>query len=113
MCNLALSRPVAFDSFERSHALGGFILVDRLSRATVAAGMITHTLRRAQNVHRQALAITATERRALSRPRDRYDEALFACDRRRTEGGIAKHPERAVRVTFTASLDFRPSFLLF
>ena len=113
VCNLALSRPVAFDSFERSHALGGFILVDRLSRATVAAGMITHTLRRAQNVHRQALAITATERRALSRPRDRYDEALFACDRRRTEGGIAKHPERAVRVTFTASLDFRPSFLLF
>ena len=66
VCNLALSRPVAFDSFERSHALGGFILVDRLSRATVAAGMITHTLRRAQNVHRQALAITAVERRRLN-----------------------------------------------
>ena len=67
ICNLAMSQPVAFDSFARSRTLGGFILVDRLSRATVAAGMITHTLRRAQNVHRQALAVTAADRNRMNR----------------------------------------------
>jgi bifunctional enzyme CysN/CysC len=57
VCNLALARPIAFDAFDRSRALGAFILVDRFTHATVAAGMIRHSLRRAQNVHRQALAI--------------------------------------------------------
>lgn len=66
VCNLALSRPVVFDAYNRAQGLGGFILVDRFSRATVAAGLIRHSLRRAQNVHRQALSITRQNRERLN-----------------------------------------------
>jgi bifunctional enzyme CysN/CysC len=66
VCNLALSKPVVFDAYQRSHTLGGFILVDRFTHATVAAGMIRHDLRRAQNVHRQALNITRADRERLN-----------------------------------------------
>ncbi len=65
-CNVSLSRPLAFDRYENSKVLGGFILVDRLTNVTLAAGMIKHDLRRAQNVHRQALSIDRKEREALN-----------------------------------------------
>jgi bifunctional enzyme CysN/CysC len=66
VCNLATSKPVAFDSFANSKTLGSFILIDRYSHATVAAGLIRHSLRRGQNVHRQALSITRREREQLN-----------------------------------------------
>lgn len=66
LCNLALSRPVVFDAYAKSRTIGGFILVDRFSRATVATGLITHNLRRADNVHRQALSITRQDRELLN-----------------------------------------------
>lgn len=66
VCNLALSRPIVFDAYQKSSSLGGFILVDRFSQATVAAGMITHNLRRSQNVHRQALSIARQDRERLN-----------------------------------------------
>ncbi len=66
VANLALSKPVAFDAYASSAALGGFILVDKFTHATVAAGMIRHDLRRAQNVHRQALSITREDRERLN-----------------------------------------------
>lgn len=66
VCNLALSRPVVFDAYAKSRVIGCFILVDRFSRATVAAGLITHNLRRADNVHRQALSITRQDRELLN-----------------------------------------------
>jgi bifunctional enzyme CysN/CysC len=56
-------RPLVFEPYEDSRDLGGFILIDKLSNATVAAGMIRFSLRRAQNVHWQALDVTR-ERRA-------------------------------------------------
>lgn len=65
-CNLSLSRLLAFTPYEQSKILGGFILVDRFSQATVAAGLIQHNLRRAQNVHRQALSIGRAEREHLN-----------------------------------------------
>jgi bifunctional enzyme CysN/CysC len=46
--------------------LGGFILIDKFTHATVAAGMIRHNLRRAQNVHRQALSVTREDRERLN-----------------------------------------------
>ncbi|WP_343721728.1 sulfate adenylyltransferase subunit CysN [Herbaspirillum seropedicae] len=64
--NLALSRPLVFAPYEKNHTLGGFILVDKFTHATVAAGMIRHNLRRAQNVHRQALSITRADRERLN-----------------------------------------------
>ena len=66
VCNIAISKPLVFDSYQQSKALGGFILVDRFSHATVAAGMIRHSLRRAQNVHRQALTVTRADRENLN-----------------------------------------------
>ena len=65
-CTLATGKPVAFDAYERSRALGSFILVDRFSHATVAVGMIRHSLRRAQNLHRQALTVSRTDRERLN-----------------------------------------------
>jgi bifunctional enzyme CysN/CysC len=66
VCNIASSKPLVFDSYANSKTLGGFILVDRYTHATVAAGMIRHSLRRAQNVHAQALSITRADREHLN-----------------------------------------------
>jgi bifunctional enzyme CysN/CysC len=62
VCKFATTRPVVFDAFERSPALGAFILVDRYSHATVGAGLIRHSLRRAQNIHRHAHDVTRARR---------------------------------------------------
>lgn len=66
VANLALSKPLVFDTYAQSHTLGGFLLVDKYTHSTVAAGMIRHNLRRAQNVHRQALSITREDRERLN-----------------------------------------------
>lgn len=66
VCNIATNKPLVFDRYAQSRRLGGFILVDRYSNATVATGMIRHSLRRSQNVHRQALSITRIEREQLN-----------------------------------------------
>ena len=66
LCTLAISKPLVFDRYQHSPTLGGFILVDRMSNATVAAGMITHSLRRAQNVHSQALTVSRAQREQLN-----------------------------------------------
>ena len=51
-------RPIVFESYADNRTLGGFILVDKLTNATVGAGMIHFALRRAQNVHWQALDVS-------------------------------------------------------
>jgi bifunctional enzyme CysN/CysC len=66
VCNLALARPLVFDTYVSAKPLGGFILVDRFSHATVAVGMIRHSLRRAQNVHRQLLTVSRPDRERLN-----------------------------------------------
>jgi bifunctional enzyme CysN/CysC len=66
VCTLASSKPLVFDSYQHSKTLGSFILVDRISNATVAAGMINHSMRRAQNVHKQALSISRADREKLN-----------------------------------------------
>lgn len=66
VCNLALDRPLAFDRHRANPPLGRFILIDRYSQATIAIGTINHNLRRAQNVHRQALNIGRRERERLN-----------------------------------------------
>ena len=66
VANLALSKPLASEPFGQNPTLGGFILVDKFTHATVAAGMIRHNLRRAQNVHRQTLSIIREDRERLN-----------------------------------------------
>ena len=51
-------KPLVFEAYAASHDLGGFILIDKFSNGTVAAGMLHFALRRSQNVHWQALDIT-------------------------------------------------------
>jgi bifunctional enzyme CysN/CysC len=63
-CNISLSQPVAFDAYEKNRETGGFILIDRFTNETVAAGTIHFALRRAQNIHWQAMAIDRTARAA-------------------------------------------------
>jgi len=57
VCGLGLSKPVVFEPYAENRNLGGFILIDRITNATVAAGMLHFALRRSQNVHWQALDI--------------------------------------------------------
>jgi bifunctional enzyme CysN/CysC len=62
LCNLSLSEAIAFDPYDESRATGSFILIDRFTNATVAAGMIRFGLRRATNIHRQALDLNKAVR---------------------------------------------------
>lgn len=63
---LSLDKPVAFEAYENCKAMGAFVLIDRYSHATVGAGMINFALRRAQNVHRQALVVDKKARAKLN-----------------------------------------------
>jgi bifunctional enzyme CysN/CysC len=57
VAEISTDRPIVFAPYADNHALGGFILIDKISNATVAAGMLHFSLRRAQNVHWQATDI--------------------------------------------------------
>jgi len=63
--DIALDRPVAFDPYERNRETGAFILIDRLTSDTVAAGMIRHAQRRTRNVRWQPTDIDKQARAAL------------------------------------------------
>ncbi len=58
LCNIATTMPVAFDPYVENHDTGAFILIDRRTNETAAAGVITHGLRRATNVYRHGFAVT-------------------------------------------------------
>ncbi len=63
--DLATDRPVVFEPYTENRMLGGFVLIDRATNATVAAGMIRKALRRADNVHWQATEVTPAARAAI------------------------------------------------
>jgi bifunctional enzyme CysN/CysC len=65
-CNISTTTPVAFDAYGENRETGSFVLIDRFSNATVAAGMISFGLRRATNIHRQLLAVDKQARGALN-----------------------------------------------
>jgi bifunctional enzyme CysN/CysC len=58
VANLSTDKPIVFEPYDANRQLGGFILIDKLTNATVAAGMLHFALRRAENVHWQAIDIT-------------------------------------------------------
>ncbi|MCB2052405.1 MAG: sulfate adenylyltransferase subunit CysN [Novosphingobium sp.] len=58
VCELATDKRIPFESYDENKDLGGFILIDRLTNATVAAGTLHFALRRAQNVHWQAIDVS-------------------------------------------------------
>lgn len=63
-CTISTQQPLAFDAFADNRTTGAFILIDRLTNATVGAGMIQHALRRADNIHWQSLDVTRQARAA-------------------------------------------------
>jgi len=69
VCNLSLSQSIAFDPYAECRETGSFILIDRLSNATVGAGMIHFALRRSQNIHWQALDVNRNSRAAIKSQR--------------------------------------------
>jgi bifunctional enzyme CysN/CysC len=62
LCHLATLKPMAFDSYNENRSTGAFILVDRFTHETVAAGMIRHALHRASNIHRADFTIDRAAR---------------------------------------------------
>ena len=58
VANISVDRAIVFESYEANRALGGFILIDKITNSTVGAGMLHFSLRRAQNVHWQATDIS-------------------------------------------------------
>ena len=64
VCNIGIDRPLTFDSYQENRDTGGFILIDRLSNNTVGAGLIHFALRRADNIHWQALDVNRESRAA-------------------------------------------------
>ncbi len=67
VCALHLDKPVAFDPYVDNRETGGFILIDRMTNNTIAAGMFSFALRRAGNVHLQAVDIDKAARAAQKR----------------------------------------------
>ena len=65
-CNLGTASPVAFDPYAENRATGAFVLIDRFTHATAGAGMISFGLRRATNIHRQALLVDKVARTRLN-----------------------------------------------
>ncbi len=71
IAELTTDRPIVFEPYAQSKALGGFILIDKLTNRTVAAGMLNFSLRRAQNVHWQPTDITRDDHAALKNQKPR------------------------------------------
>lgn len=57
VAEVTTDRPIVFEPYADNRTLGGFILIDKMTNATVGAGMLNFSLRRAQNVHWQAIEI--------------------------------------------------------
>ncbi|ABK43536.1 sulfate adenylyltransferase subunit 1 / adenylylsulfate kinase [Magnetococcus marinus MC-1] len=66
VCNLALDRAVPFEPYKVNRSLGGFILVDRMSHATVGCGMVDFALRRAANIHQHDMKVDRAARAAAN-----------------------------------------------
>ena len=61
-CKLKTGHPIAFDPYKENRTTGGFIIINRETNATVAAGVIAYHLRRSENLHYQPLTISKEER---------------------------------------------------
>ncbi len=65
IANVSLSERIVFGPFAENPSLGGFILIDRRSNATVGVGVFDFSLRRADNVVWQAMTVDKTLRASL------------------------------------------------
>ena len=68
---ITTDRQIVFEPYAENRALGGFILIDKITNRTVGAGMLNFSLRRAQNVHWQAVDITRDDHAAMKNQKPR------------------------------------------
>ena len=68
---LSTSAPLVFEPYAQNPTLGGFVLIDKLSCETVGAGMIEFALRRASNIHWQAITVNQAARAQLKQQQPR------------------------------------------
>ena len=76
VAEITTDKPIVFESYADdrtgpNRTLGGFILIDKITNATVGAGMLHFSLRRAQNVHWQPTDVTRTDHAALKNQKPR------------------------------------------
>ncbi|MBX7527420.1 sulfate adenylyltransferase subunit CysN [Qipengyuania vesicularis] len=71
VAEITTDKQIVFEAYADNRALGGFILIDKISNRTVGAGMLHFSLRRAQNVHWQAVDITRDDHAAMKNQRPR------------------------------------------
>jgi bifunctional enzyme CysN/CysC len=71
VAEIATDKPIVFESYAENRTLGGFILVDKHTNATVAAGMLHFSLRRAQNVHWQPIDVSREAHASLKNQKPR------------------------------------------
>lgn len=64
-CNVSAAKPVPLDPYAENRVTGAFILVDRFTNATAAAGMVDFPLRRATNIHQEDFLVDKRSRAAL------------------------------------------------
>ena len=69
LATLTTNVPIAFDPYDDNHVTGAFILIDRETNQTVAAGIVSEGLRAATNVFRQDFAVSRTDRARLKHQR--------------------------------------------
>jgi bifunctional enzyme CysN/CysC len=74
VCTFSTDKPITFEPYADSKTLGGFVLIDKMSNNTVAAGMINFSLRRAHNIHWQAADI---DREAHANLKDQQPKVLW------------------------------------
>jgi bifunctional enzyme CysN/CysC len=65
VCTVTTDRMVPFDPYLRNRDTGGFLIIDRVTNATVGAGLLHFSLRRSQNVHWQAIEVDTSSRSQL------------------------------------------------
>jgi len=102
VANLSTDRPLTYEPYADNRALGGFVLIDKITNATVAAGMLHFALRRAENVHWQATDLGREHHANLKnqKPRLLWFTGLSGAGKSTIANLVEKKLARANRHTF-------------
>jgi bifunctional enzyme CysN/CysC len=100
--NLSTSHPVVFEPYAANRSLGGFILIDKLTFEAAGAGMIDFALRRASNIHWQAVDLGKATRAAMmhQQPRCIWFTGLSASGKSTIANLLEKRLHAAGRHTY-------------
>jgi bifunctional enzyme CysN/CysC len=106
-CNLSMDRAISFDPYGENRHTGGFVLIDRFSNATVGTGLIDFSLRRATNVHWQAIEINkdAHARQKNQKPAVLWFTGLSGSGKSSTANAVEKKLHALGKHTYTLDGD--------